>query len=235
MAARPGGLGKIPVMTNPDLPGHQTKTELALRVLRERIRSGELPAGHRLQVYDLTDELGMSPTPIREALRLLQADRLVHYEPHRGVVVARHSPERLADVYAMRLELEPMATRLAIERMTPEQKEVVDAVHQKFVAATKADRSARMAKLNSDWHLAIYQASGSAMLQEFITRLWDVFPWRTNWALDQRAADSLVEHERVMAAINDHDAEAGAKAMRAHIEAGSASEQPHERGDQPTE
>lgn len=215
-------------MTKPDLPGHQTKTELALRVLRERIRSGELPAGHRLQVYDLTEELGMSPTPIREALRLLQADRLVHYEPHRGVVVARHSPERLSDVYDMRLKLEPLATRLAIERMTSEQRETVNRLHERFLAATKAGRGARMAKLNSEWHLAIYQASGSEMLQEFIARLWEVFPWRTNWALDQRSADSVVEHEQVMTALNASDAEAGAEAMRAHIEAGSASEQAHE-------
>jgi DNA-binding GntR family transcriptional regulator len=215
-------------MTKPDLPGHQTKTELALRVLRERIRSGELPAGHRLQVYDLTEELGMSPTPIREALRLLQADRLVHYEPHRGVVVARHSPERLSDVYDMRLKLEPLATRLAIERMTPEQRETVNRLHERFLAASKAGRGGRMAKLNSEWHLAIYQASGSEMLQEFIARLWEVFPWRTNWALDQRSADSVVEHEQVMSALNASDAEAGAEAMRAHIEAGSASEQAHE-------
>jgi DNA-binding GntR family transcriptional regulator len=222
-------------MTDPDLPGHQTKTELALRVLRERIRSGELQAGHRLQVFDLTEELGMSPTPIREALRLLQADRLVHYEPHRGVVVARHSPERLSDVYDMRLELEPLATSLAIERMTPEQRDTINRTHEKFLAAGKAGRGARMAKLNSDWHLAIYQACGSEMLQEFIARLWDVFPWRTNWALDQRSADSVIEHDQVMIALNAGDAEAGARAMRAHIQAGSAAEQPELNGRSPTE
>jgi DNA-binding GntR family transcriptional regulator len=213
-------------MTNPDLPAHRTKSELALRVLRERIRSGQLEVGYRLQVDDLAAELGMSPTPIREALRLLQADRLVHYEPHRGVVVARHSPERLSDVYEMRLELEPFATRLAIERMDSRQKDAVNAVHADLLVASRAGRGKRMAQLNSDWHLAIYDASGSAVLQEFITRLWDVFPWRTNWAVEQRSDDSVVEHEHVMAALNAGDAEAGAEAMRAHIHAGYVSEQP---------
>jgi DNA-binding GntR family transcriptional regulator len=213
-------------MTNPDLPAHRTKSELALRVLRERIRSGQLEVGYRLQVDDLATELGMSPTPIREALRLLQADRLVHYEPHRGVVVARHAPEKLSDVYQMRLQLEPLATRLAIQRMAPEQKDAVNAIHEDLVAAGRAGRGKRLAQLNSDWHLAIYRASDSVLLQEFIARLWDVFPWRTNWAVEQRSADSVIEHEQVMAALNAGDPEAGAEAMRAHIHAGSISEQP---------
>ena len=213
-------------MTDPDLPAHRTKSELALRVLRERIRSGRLEVGHRLQVEVLATELGMSPTPIREALRLLQADRLVHYEPHRGVVVARHSPEKLSDVYDMRLSLEPMATRLAIERMTDEQKEAINAAHDDLVAANRAGKGRRFAELNSAWHLAIYDASGSALLHDFVDRIWDVFPWRTNWAIGRRSVDAVLEHERVMVAINAGDAQAGYDAMRDHIHAGSVSEQP---------
>lgn len=213
-------------MTDPEVPTHQTKSELALRVLRERIRSGQLEVGYRLQVDELARELGMSPTPIREALRLLQADRLVHYEPHRGVVVARHSPERLADVYAMRMALEPLATRLAIEQMTDEQKGELQAIHENFLAAGRAGRGKRMSELNSAWHLAIYQVAGSDMLQDFTRRLWDVFPWRTNWAVEQRSSDSMREHDEVMAAVLSGDAQAGADAMFAHIQAGAASEQP---------
>lgn len=213
-------------MTDPDVPTHQTKSELALRVLRERIRSGQLEVGHRLQVHVLARELGMSPTPIREALRLLQADRLVHYEAHRGVLVARHSPERLSDVYAIRMALEPLATRLAIERMSDDQKEELQTIHENFLAAGRAGRGKRMAELNSAWHLAIYQAAGSDMLQDFTARLWDVFPWRTNWAVEQRTSDSMREHDLVMAAVRAGDPQAGADAMFAHIQAGSASEQP---------
>ncbi|GAY07551.1 transcriptional regulator, GntR family [Pseudonocardia sp. N23] len=182
--------------------------------------------GYRLQVDELATELGMSPTPIREALRLLQADRLVHYEPHRGVVVARHSPEKLSDVYAMRMALEPLATRLAIEHMTDELQGELQTIHQNFLAAGRAGRGKRMAQLNSAWHLAIYQAAGSDMLQDFTGRLWDVFPWRTNWAVEQRTADSMREHDEVMDAVRRGDAQAGADAMFRHIRAGSASEQP---------
>ncbi|AEA26339.1 GntR family transcriptional regulator [Pseudonocardia benzenivorans] len=216
----------ICLVTEPEIPTHRTKSELALRVLRERIRSGQLEVGYRLQVDELAAELGMSPTPIREALRLLQADRLVHYEPHRGVVVARHSPERLSDVYAMRMALEPLATRLAIERMTDDQRGELQTIHESFLAAGRAGRGKRMAQLNSAWHLAIYEAAGSDMLRDFTARLWDVFPWRTNWAVEQRSPDSMREHSEVMAAVLAGDAQAGADAMLAHIQAGSASEQP---------
>lgn len=208
-------------------PSHHTKTELALRVLRERIHGGQLKPGARLQVGALKDELGMSPTPIREALRLLQADRLVHYEPHHGVVVARLALDRLSDVYDMRLQLEPLATRLAVERMDPSQSEVIEVLHSKMVAIGRAGGGARSAKINSDWHWAIYRTSGSDMLQEFIQRLWSVFPWRTNWALDKRSVDSVLEHEVVMASLRAGDAAGAEAAMRSHIEAGSASEQPH--------
>jgi DNA-binding GntR family transcriptional regulator len=215
---------------NSQLPQHQTKTELALRVLRERIRSGEYEAGRRLQVEGLSAELGMSPTPIREALRLLQADRLVHYEPHRGVVVARSASDSLPDVYEMRLALEPLATRLAIERMTAKQREDTEQIHERLVEVGKAGGGARLATLNSDWHWAIYGVCGVESMQEFIQRLWNVFPWRTNWALDQRSMDSVIEHERVMDALQAGDAAAGAEAMRQHILAGSKSEQPRRAG-----
>jgi len=221
-------------VTDPEVPTHQTKSELALRVLRERIRSGQLEVGYRLQVDELARELGMSPTPIREALRLLQADRLVHYEAHRGVVVARHSPEKLSDVYAMRMALEPLATRLAIERMTDAQKEELQTIHENFLAAGRAGRGKRMAQLNSAWHLAIYQAAGSDMLQQFTGTLWDVFPWRTNWAVEQRTADSMREHDEVMAAVEAGDPQAGADAMYVHIGAGAASEQPELGDAEPT-
>ena len=85
---------------------HRTKTELALQILRDRIRTGALEPGRRLRLNLLTAELGMSPTPIREALRLLQADGLVTYRPHQGIVVAELSEPQTAEVIRLRCLLE---------------------------------------------------------------------------------------------------------------------------------
>ena len=99
-------------------PRHFTKTELALELLRERIRSGELAPGQRLALEELTQSLGMSATPIREALRLLQADQLVDYRPHHGVVVKESPPEATVEIYRIKSPLEPLSTELEVESLS---------------------------------------------------------------------------------------------------------------------
>ena len=196
---------------------HQTKAELALQVLRQRIRTGELEPGQRLRLNDLTRELGMSPTPIREALRLLQADGLVQYHPHQGIVVAQSSPEETEDVVRLRCLLEPLAMELAVPSLTPEQLRVLEDLHQKLLAAVDARHGSAISTSNASWHWAIYDACGSVHLRKFIRRLWDVYPWRTMWALPHRAEESAREHERIMDAIAVGDAELAADRLREHI------------------
>jgi DNA-binding GntR family transcriptional regulator len=196
---------------------HRTKAELALQVLRQQIRTGELEPGRRLRLNDLTRELGMSPTPIREALRLLQADGLVHYHPHQGIVVAEPSSEETEDVVRLRCLLEPLAVELAVPLLTPEQLRVLEDLHQKLLAAVDARRGSEISASNASWHWAIYDACGSLHLRKFIRRLWDVYPWRTMWALPGRAEESAREHERIMGAVAVGDAQVAAHRLREHI------------------
>jgi DNA-binding GntR family transcriptional regulator len=201
-------------------PRHLTKTELALQALRERIRSGELRPGERLRVDELTRELGMSPTPIREALRLLQADRLVDYRPHHGIVVAEVSAETTAEVYHLRAVLEPLAVELAVPGLTDEGMAELERLHERHASAGSSQRLGAVADPNWAWHWAIYEASGWAILVDLIRQLWEAFPWRTMWALPGRMSLSLDEHEAVMAAIREGDPSAAAERMRAHVTSG---------------
>jgi DNA-binding GntR family transcriptional regulator len=73
---------------------------------------------------------------------------------------------------------------------------------------------------NRDWHWAIYEASGSSLLNDFVRRLWEAFPWRTMWALPGRAKLSHEEHVAVMEAIRRRDAALAAERMRAHVSSG---------------
>jgi DNA-binding GntR family transcriptional regulator len=196
---------------------HRTKAELALQVLRQQIRTGELEPGRRLRLNDLTRELGMSPTPIREALRLLQADGLVHYHPHQGIVVAEPSSEETEDVVRLRCLLEPLAVELAVPSLTPVQLRVLEDLHQKLLAAVDARRGSEISASNASWHWAMYDACGSSHLRKFIRRLWDVYPWRTMWALPGRAEESAREHERIMDEIAVGDAQVAARRLREHI------------------
>ncbi len=201
-------------------PRHLTKTEVALQELRERIRGGQLRPGERLRVDELTRELGMSPTPIREALRLLQADRLVDYRPHRGIVVAEHSPDTTEQVYHLRAMLEPLAVELAVPQLSDEQAEALERLHERHANAHGSGKRTASADPNRDWHWAIYDASGWQILNDLIRQLWEAFPWRTMWALSGRLELSLQQHEAVMDAIRDRDATRAAAAMRKHITSG---------------
>jgi DNA-binding GntR family transcriptional regulator len=199
------------------VPRHVTKAELALRVLRERIRGGELRPGERIQVEELARELGMSQTPVREALRLLQADRLIDYEPHRGAVITEVASETLVEIFRLRCLLEPLAVRLAVPNLTGEALSALESRHREFVASAESEAAPRVSELNYRWHWQIYETSGSVFLMDFIRRLWDAFPWRTVRLLPGAGSATVAEHEAVMVAIRKGNAAAAADAMLAHI------------------
>lgn len=194
-------------------PTHLTKTELALRALRAGIRTGDLRPGQRLRVDELTRELGMSPTPIREALRLLQADRLVDYRPHHGILVTALSAELTAEVYRLRTLLEPLAVELAVSRLSDGDLGELERLHERHGTTATSEQ-------NRAWHWAIYEVSGSSLLNDFNRRLWEAFPWRTMWAIPGRAILSHQEHAAVMEAILQRDAALAAERMRAHVSSG---------------
>jgi len=202
---------------------HQTKTELALHLLREKIRTGEFSPGQRLRLNSLTQELGMSPTPIREAFRLLQADGLVNYRPHQGIVVTEFSPDETSEIARLRGVLEPLATQMAVEAFTARQIRELERLHEKLLAAVASGRGTSLSAVNASWHQEIYEASGSSYLQEFIRQLWERYPWRTMWALPQRSERTAEEHSAVMAAIAARNGPLAAEQMRAHIESGERS------------
>jgi len=206
---------------------HLTKTELALQELRERIRSGQLPPGRRLRVEELTREFGMSPTPIREALRILQADGLVDYRAHREIVVAELSLAQMSEIFRLRGVLEPLAVELAVPSIGPEKLAQLERLHRQYASAASSKRGTAVAKHNSAWHWAIYECSGSSMLNDFIRRLWEAFPWRTIWALPGRMELSLHQHEKIMEALRAHDAASAAEQMRMHIASGQDTLEEH--------
>jgi DNA-binding GntR family transcriptional regulator len=191
-----------------------------MQVLRDRIRAGELAPGERLRVEELARELDMSPTPIREGLRVLQADGLVNYRAHYGIVVAEITSEQIKEIYRLRTLLEPAAVELAVPQLDDEQLSELERLHDLHAAALSSNRPGAIAQLNSEWHWALYDASGSPLLNDFIHRLWETFPWRTMWALPGRIELSHRQHARVMKAIRARDAARAAEQMRLHVASG---------------
>lgn len=202
---------------------HKTKTALAVEALREAITRGQIKPGERLKVAYLSDLLGMSPTPIREAVRILQAEGLIDHEPHHTVSVADLAAEDAQELYLLRGMLEELATRLAVPRLSEADLAHLKDLESQMRAAQESGDDAGMARVNAQWHLHLYHASGTKYLQEFILRLWSRFPWDTIWIIPGRREKSWAQHTEIMKAIEARDAEAAARLMREHVLSGQTS------------
>ena len=196
---------------------HETKTELAVRLLRDKIRVGELEPGERLSPVAIAEQLEMSPTPVREALRLLQSDGLIIYKPHQGIEVAGLPADDVAEIYMLRRLLEPVAAERAVPNITGPVLRKLERLHDRLGDAVATGQGRKIAEANAAWHWYIYDQSGTRYLTEFIRRLWARFPWRTMWVIPQRAERTLEEHEAMMVAIRAGDGAETARLLRAHI------------------
>lgn len=210
-------LGSAPASRTTPPVASVTKAAAAFNALRQAIEEGRLRPGDRLRTAELSRELGMSSTPIREALRLLQAEGLVEYEEHRGLSVRRFSSEQVDEVYRLRMALEPLATRLAVERASESQLAELRKVHGSLRRlAQQRPGGHQAARLNTEWHRLLYAASGSGLLVDFINRLWGALPVEVLWTSDHMAS-SVNNHESIMERLLARDSEGAAELMARHI------------------
>jgi DNA-binding GntR family transcriptional regulator len=212
-----------------------TKTALAVDALRGAILRGEIAQNAPLTVTRLAAQLGMSPTPVREAIRTLQAEGLLRLEPHHSASVTQYSAKDIHDIFHLRADLESQATRLAVPRLTDAQIADLDDMQREMRDVARRGDIERLNRLNADWHLLIYGAAENRVLLEVVQHLWKKFMFEINWIQPDGAERSLEQHERLLAAIHARDADAAAAAIRAHIQrAESAAIEYRESGQQPT-
>jgi DNA-binding GntR family transcriptional regulator len=202
--------------------------EIAFRI-QAAILDGEYPAGTHLQQEELCRRFGVSRTPVREALRKLQAQHLVELVPNKGATVRSLSRDELAEVYALRAELEGFAAELAAPRMAPAALAELDEAHaamERAIAA--ADDGAREAGVNAAvtaanerFHAVIHAASGNRRLARLLAELQGLFPkdyvWRAITSADEAQQLNLDEHGEIRDALARGDGAAARGAMGAHV------------------
>ena len=202
------------------MEAYRTKSELAAAKLRDDIRSGVMKPRERIDIDALGDLLGMSATPIREALRQLQAEGFVVNEPHRGARVADFSPEETADLYDLREALESMATLIAADHLTATDIAELEGLAEANRAAIDRNDQAAAMRLNEAWHMTIYAtAQSTPHLLDFIRRLWND-PRSATWVVPGRLPQSRRDHAAIMAALSAGDGKRAADLMGEHIRAG---------------
>jgi DNA-binding GntR family transcriptional regulator len=203
--------------------------------LHARVLSGELPSGTRLRQEALAEEFGVSRTPVREALRKLQAGGLVELQPNRGAVVRGLSPREIRDAYEVRAALEALAAGLAAERINREQLQRLSRVQDEFrtalektVARRRGGREVgereirRWGSANDDFHQTIHEASGNKVLAGTLAQLHRNFPRDLSRLVVSESTTMLEanvrEHEAILEALSRHDATAAYELMKRHVD-----------------
>ena len=150
---------------------YRTLTDTVTSQLRDLIIAGEIPPGTALRLRSLATRLGVSVMPVREALRVLEAERLVVVSPHRGATVLQISANEVEEIYAMRAGLERLAAKRAMERILPQ--EVLSLSHQFEVMAeaAKADELDRFSLEDRKFHRMLYVVAGRDSLLTKILEL----------------------------------------------------------------
>lgn len=211
----------------PSLQMHKTKTALAVEALRDAILHGEIKPGERLHVDDLSRQLKMSRTPIREAVRILEAEGLIVNEPHRQVTVADLSGEKAQEVYLLRAHLEGLAAQWATDRMTADDIAELEKFLQEMEQAYANRDYEAFRRSNAGWHHCFHRVAGAKLLRDFILRLWVRFPWDVIWEVPGRVETSLQEHRQILEAVKARDAEKVGQLMREHILSGMSTAKSH--------
>lgn len=194
-----------------------TKSAYAASVIRRALSSGTYDAGERLTTARLAKELGLSMTPVREALIELANEGLVEISPHRGARVAELGLTGLSDVYRTRAILEPAATQMAAANLDEAALAQLGDLHRDFVHAVASHDAAALLELNEQFHFTIYDAAASPLLSRLIRIVWSSSPNDTFRLIPQRAERSAKEHTAILRALVSGNADRAEEAMRKHI------------------
>jgi len=135
------------------------------------------------------------------------------------MVVRLYVFEEVDELYKLRTLLEPAATERAAERATPGDLKEIKRIHRRLMSAVSSPSATDSAQLNAAWHRAIYSASGSQYLIQFIMRLWAAMPVEAVW-LSSHGPTSIDQHQAIMDALEHRDANAAAEIMKLHIQQG---------------
>ena len=187
-------------------------------LLRDRILRGEIAGGSRLIQGPLSEEIGTSRIPVRDALKRLESDGLVKCDETGRYSVVQFSTEDAEEVYAIRRQLEPFAVELAAKAMTSEAMGEIKSLFNELTKAARRRQLEKYIEINTSFHMAIYEASGMVRLVRIIRGLYSGVPSLTPIVLEGRIVRSQEEHAEIVDRLAARDGAGAARAMDRHIE-----------------
>jgi len=198
----------------------QTKQDQVADILRERVIAGTYRRGERLKQADIAAELGVSITPVREALHILEAEGYVVGVSHRGLLVPEIDLERAGELLHLRLMLERDLTEAALPAMTPAKLAELKALQAAVAAAAATEDRHAVRTANYRFHFRLYEIADRPQTLGFVRILWARYPFTMQEAGSNRLARMLAEHDRILAMIEADERDGAVAAMVEHIESG---------------
>ncbi|MBS6195567.1 MAG: GntR family transcriptional regulator [Clostridiales bacterium] len=188
--------------------------------IREDILSGTFAQGEELKEATLGKKLGVSRTPVREALRQLELEGLVEIIPNRGARVTGISEKDIADIYGMRSRLEGLAARWAAEHISEEEIAEMEEVILLSEFHLKNSKKDQVVRLDGRFHEIMYRAAGSRMLEHILTDFhhYVKIARSTSVKAKKRAEESVEEHRAILDAIRKRDEVLAEKLANEHIQ-----------------
>lgn len=196
---------------------HQTAQERVEDVLRQAILSGTFAPGTRLILTSLSQQLGVSRTPIREAMRALASEGLIDMDSFRSAVVHVPTLEEAREIYDLRLILEPRAVKAAVARITDEELDAAEAFHRLML---EVEDDAEWVKRNREFHAILLKAADSKHLVAVIRSLRNASAMQVALSLKAERSQierSNIEHEGILKAFRDRDVATAVQLTKQHL------------------
>lgn len=206
-------------MLNFDLQNHRPLREIVYEQLKMQILTGKIVPGTRMMEVELADEMGVSRTPVREAIRKLEKEGLVTIEPRRGAYASDISVKDMVDTLEVREDLEGLAAALASERMTEEQIEELRQINQGYSDAIQNSDTEKIIDFDEKFHRHIVACSGNKTLMQLSETVQELaLRFRYLYYDDfSRYANMPVEHKQIIDAIVSGNAELARETGASHV------------------
>lgn len=202
------------------LDSYKPLREIVFETLREAIINGSLKPGERMMEIQLAEELGVSRTPVREAIRKLELESFVVMVPRKGAYVAGISMKDIVDVFEIRAALEGLAAGLAAERITDEELEDLERYLVKIAECMEANDLNSVVDIDTEFHETLYKACRNERLVQIVSLLREqIQRFRTkSLASPGRMKYALEEHKKIVEAVSERNVELARVIAIEHIE-----------------
>ena len=202
------------------LDNYKPLREIVFEAIREAIINGTLKPGERLMEIQLAEEMGVSRTPVREAIRKLELEGFLVMIPRKGAYVAGLSMKDIADVFEIRGALEGLAAGLAAERITEEEQEELERILVRIGECINSDDLNALIEQDTEFHDILFKATRNERLVQIVSNLREqIQRYRTaSLSSPGRMKVALEEHKEIVEAVSERNVEKAQRLAREHIE-----------------